>query len=219
MNNYPGKLITLEGIDGSGKSTQSAMLFYWLLSNDSPVNTDKIYIIPTKEPGGTKPGYDIQQTINKQPNLSPTAELLLYAADRAQHVATVIRPALEAGHIVLCDRYEASTWAYQHAAKGCSEADVNAVDLVVDAPTPDLTIWLDVPVDIAMDRLEQRGDNAGSADLLLKAREGYGQWYDMAALNHQAMVCIDGKGSVEEIHECVLATVLGLFLPGEALKV
>ena len=141
-----GTFIVLEGIDGCGKTTQLQALHEWLpFSGLMPPGAR---LIVTREPGGTALGQALRELLLHPPALvrpEPIAELLLYAADRAQHVAEVIRPALDAGHWVICDRFTGSTAAYQGYGRGIDLDVIYALDrLAAYRLEPDLTLWLDV---------------------------------------------------------------------------
>ena len=145
-----GAFIVLEGIDGCGKTTQLQALREWLpFSGLMPLGAR---LIVTREPGGTALGQALRELLLHPPDAvrpEPMAELLLYAADRAQHVAEVIRPALDAGHWVLCDRFTGSTAAYQGYGRGLDQEAIYALESIAtsDIPfslQPDLTLWLDV---------------------------------------------------------------------------
>lgn len=142
----PGRFIVLEGIDGCGKTTQLQALREWLsTSGQMPFGAE---LVTTREPGGTALGEALRNLLLHSLGIDkpvPMAELLLYAADRAQHVATVIRPAIEAGHWVLCDRFTGSTAAYQDYGRGIDIDTICALDrMVAYGLKPDLTLWLDV---------------------------------------------------------------------------
>ena len=130
--------ITFEGIDGSGKSTQISLLCNELERRGLP-------FILTRQPGGTEIGAKIRQILLDPENsaMDPKAELLLYLADRVQHLQEVIRPALAEGKLVLCDRYHDATLAYQGAGRGLdlSWMEELSKDLIL---TPDLTIWMEL---------------------------------------------------------------------------
>jgi dTMP kinase len=144
-----GLLITLEGGEGAGKSTLLDYLFYQLAQTNHPV-------IKTREPGGSELGEAIRRLL-LQPGLSPIgpkAELLLFLAARAQHIEEVIRPALNTGHIVLCDRFNDSTIAYQGAARGLDFAEIQQFcDLVCREIQPKLTLLLDLPPEEGFKRI------------------------------------------------------------------
>jgi dTMP kinase len=145
-----GRFIVLEGIDGCGKTTQLEALRQWLPT--SGLLPPGARVIVSREPGGTALGQALRELLLHPPGEAapvPRAELLLYAADRAQHVETVLRPALDAGAWVLCDRFTGSTWAYQGYGRGLDSEAIYALESIAtsDIPfslQPDLTLWLDV---------------------------------------------------------------------------
>ncbi|MEW6735147.1 MAG: dTMP kinase [Acidobacteriota bacterium] len=144
-----GFFITLEGIDGSGKSTQLCLLKDWLTKQGRQ-------LLVTREPGGTKIGDQIRQILLDGSNsrLTAMAELLLYAADRAQHVSEEIRPALAAGQLVLCDRYTDATLAYQGYGRGLSHTIIKELNSIATGQlSPDLTLLFDLDVEIAQARV------------------------------------------------------------------
>ena len=155
----PGLFVVLEGIDGCGKSTQIERLRQWLpTSGLMPAGTS---LLTSREPGGTPLGQALRELLLHPPAAaSPCsdAELLLYAADRAQHVAQVIRPALEAGDWVLCDRFTGSTVAYQGYGRGLPLERIAALEgFATGGLKPDLTLWLDLPLE---ESLRRRGGRA-----------------------------------------------------------
>ena len=163
-----GRFLVLEGIDGCGKTTQIAALAEWLpRSGLLPPGAE---LLVTREPGGTALGQALRQLLLHPPGEAapePTAELLLYAADRAQHVQQRIAPALAAGHWVLSDRFSGSTAAYQGYGRGLSLALIEQLERIATADLqPDLTLWLDLPLaesrrrrgERAADRIEAAGD-------------------------------------------------------------
>lgn len=148
-----GQFITLEGGEGVGKSTNLAVVTQWLQQR-------KIDFIVTREPGGTPLAEEIRQLLlsPRQEQVSERAELLMMFAARAQHIATVIEPALAAGRWVLCDRFTDATHAYQGGGRGVSTVLINQLqDLVHSELTPNLTLLLDLPVEEGMARAGQRG--------------------------------------------------------------
>jgi len=141
--------VTFEGGEGAGKSTQIALTYDWLLSLGYEV-------ITTREPGGTELGKGIRQLLLQSGDAVDRAELLLFAADRSQHVETKIRPRLEQGFIVLCDRYSDSTIAYQHYGRGLDLDLISSLNsIATQGLKPDLTLWLDLDVNIGLDRAKQ----------------------------------------------------------------
>lgn len=150
-----GLFITLEGIEGAGKTTQMDALKSFLTAQGHTVRT-------TREPGGTPIGRSIRAILLDAGNcdLDFRAELLLYAADRAQHVWTQIRPALEKGHTVICDRYVDATLAYQGFGRGLSLGFIEQVHaLSTDHLHPDLTLLFDLPVESGLRRAWRRIEN------------------------------------------------------------
>jgi dTMP kinase len=145
-----GLFITLEGGDGAGKSTQAALLESWLQESGHPV-------VRTREPGGTDLGVEIRaMVLHRRGHIAPRAEALLYAADRAHHVATVVRPALERGDVVLQDRYLDSSVAYQGAGRILGADEVRSLSLwATDGLLPDLTVLLDLDEASGRERLDR----------------------------------------------------------------
>jgi dTMP kinase len=149
-----GRFIVLDGIDGCGKSTQIRHLAQWLPASGLMPSTASL--ICTREPGGTPLGQSIRELLlhteaDQVPSV--TAELLLYAADRAQHVDTVIRPALLRGDWVLSDRFAGSTLAYQGYGRGLDRQLITRLESIATTGLePDLTAWLMVPVEVSLQR-------------------------------------------------------------------
>jgi dTMP kinase len=212
-----GSLITLEGIDGSGKSTQFQMLLRSLRQHG-------IDPLATREPGGTQVGLGMRAVLlaNESRNLAPLAELLLMAADRAQHVAEVIRPALNAGRIVISDRYADSTVAFQGYGRGLDLASTTLANrLATGGLVPDLTILFDLDPEKAQARLDARataeapgGFEPGmtrfdeeTLEFHVRVREGY---LSLAAAEPDRFRVLDATESVEVTHRQVLALVLAL---------
>ncbi|MCC6328176.1 MAG: dTMP kinase [Acidobacteria bacterium] len=195
-----GKFITFEGIDGSGKSTQLRMLTGALRSNG-------IDCLSTREPGGTPLGRRLREAfLETEETVAPIAELLLFAADRAQHVELLIRPALAEGRIVISDRYADATFAYQGAGRGFSEAVVNQIiQLATGGLKPDLTLFFDISEETAFARTRSRTEtgesvnrmDAETADFYSRVRKAY---LEIAEREPERFLIIDGNRSVEEIH-------------------
>lgn len=150
-----GKLIVFEGVEGCGKTTQIQRTFQWLQTN-----YPRSRVVVTRQPGGTVLGNSIRRLLldySPSTPISNSAELLLFAADRAQHVEEVLKTSLDNGSIVLCDRYTDSTIAYQGYGRGL---DLNLIDQLNAIATgglkSDLTIWLDVDVDVSLARTTDR---------------------------------------------------------------
>ena len=151
-----GIFITFEGNDGSGKTTQIMLLLEYLKQKG-------IDVITLREPGGIDMGEKIRDILldNRNKGMSPVAEMLLYAASRAQLVSTVIKPELARNKAVICDRFIDSSLAYQGIARGLGTENVWAVNkLAVDDCLPDITFFMDVDADTAMARREAKGEEA-----------------------------------------------------------
>lgn len=171
-----GKFIVFEGVEGAGKTTQIHKTAAWL---QSWCGKDKSIVI-TREPGGTKLGRQIRQlllddTLN---DIGNRTELLLYSADRAQHVESLIQPHLERGDIVLCDRFTDSTIAYQGYGRGFDRVEIDRIERVATGGLQsDLTFWLDLDVEIGLERVLLRGkpDRLEMATLEFhqRVRQGY----------------------------------------------
>lgn len=204
-----GVFLTFEGIDGCGKSTQMRMLA-------SELRLRHVNVVTTHEPGGTALGKRLRAALlDPAESVDPLAELLIFAADRAQHVRTVVRPALETGHIVLSDRYADSTIAFQGAGRGFPPQLVaTVVELATGGLKPDLTIVFDLPVSECMARTTRRTDGGIHADRLdgedqafhTRVRNAY---LEMAAAEPERIRIIDASGSVNETHQRVMNLVMG----------
>ncbi|HEX6955566.1 MAG TPA: dTMP kinase [Agromyces sp.] len=144
-----GLFITLEGGDGSGKTTQAELLERWLVERGRTV-------VRTREPGGTDVGVEVREIVlHHRGDIAPRAEALLYAADRAHHVATIVRPALERGDVVIQDRYVDSSVAYQGAGRVLDPREVRGLSSwATEGLMPDLTLLLDLPPEVARERLD-----------------------------------------------------------------
>lgn len=149
MTSGPGIWITLEGGDGSGKTTQSNLLAQWMADEGRTV-------VRTREPGGSEVGQLIRDIVlHHRGDIAPRAEALLYAADRAHHVATVVRPALARGEVVLQDRYLDSSVAYQGAGRVLDGDEIRDLSLwAAEGALPDLTVLLDLDPESARVRLD-----------------------------------------------------------------
>jgi dTMP kinase len=203
-----GTFITFEGIDGSGKSTQLRMLA-------SDLRVKGYDVLTTLEPGGTPLGRRLRAAfLETEESVDPLAELLLFAADRAQHVRFLIKPKLAEGKIVISDRYADATFAYQGAGRGFPKDTVNEViRLATDGLKPDLTLFFDLPVETALARTKSRQDENGEpknrmddeeADFYRRVREAY---LEIAALEPERFRTVNAALSLEEIHAQVSALV------------
>jgi dTMP kinase len=141
--------ITFEGGDGSGKSTQAGLLAEWLTQQGKTV-------VRTREPGGTDVGVEVRNLVlHHRGDIDPRAEALLYAADRAHHIATLVRPALERGEVVIQDRYFDSSVAYQGAGRVLDAKEVRDLSIwATDGLLPDVTVLLDLDESLARSRLD-----------------------------------------------------------------
>ena len=199
--------ITFEGIEGTGKSTQIALLKTYLEARGERV-------LVTCEPGGSRIGAELRRVLLSLENrdLCARAELFLYLADRAQHVAQVVRPALEAGQMVLCDRFADSTVAYQAFGRGLDADMLHSLnELAVDGLWPDLTILLDLEAEVGLTRAVARNHAEGKtvaegrfeAESLAfhgRVRQGYQAW---AARFPQRIRSVDASGTPEGIAAAV----------------
>ncbi len=176
----PGVLVSFEGGDGVGKSTQVALLGHHLATLGREV-------VVTREPGGTPLGLELRRAILHGEDLDPRTEALLYAADRAHHVASLVRPALERGAVVLTDRYLDSSVAYQGSGRGLGADEVERLSLwAVRGLLPHLTVLLDLDPAVGLarltgdpDRLESAGDEFHRATreaFLARAAADPGRW-------------------------------------------
>lgn len=197
-----GLFIAVEGGDGAGKSTQARRLGEWLERQGYVVRH-------TREPGGTSLGRTLRELVlhGEDGSVSPHAEALIFAADRAHHVATVVRPALERGEVVLTDRYLDSSVAYQGAARELGHAEVRQLSLwATEGLLPDLTILLDVSAELGRarrgtvhDRLERETD-----DFHDRVRQGF---RDLAAAEPGRYLVLDALRPVPELADAVRVRV------------
>jgi dTMP kinase len=192
-----GRFITLEGPEGSGKTTAARHLAAWLRERGRPV-------VLTHEPGGTPLGDEIRRIVlhmrGMSDDLDPRADALLYAAGRAQHVERVIRPALERGEWVVCARYLDSSLAYQGAGYGNDMADLRRLQSFATAGLlPDLTLLLDVPVEVGLERTRRRAEwnRFEDTEELAFFEQVRAAYLRLAAEEPDRFRVIDGSGSVE----------------------
>jgi dTMP kinase len=190
-----GKFIVFEGVEGAGKTTQIQQTATWL---QSCCGIDRS-IVMTREPGGTILGQKIRQLLLEDSNgwLDRRTELLLYGADRAQHVESVIRPHLDLGDIILCDRFTDSTIAYQGYGRGFDRAEIDRVNqLATGGLESDLTLWLDLDVTLGLERVALRGQpdrmERATLDFHQRVRQGY---QDLANIYPERIVRIDANRS------------------------
>ena len=198
-----GVLISFEGGDGVGKSTQLSLLAEWLTAQGCRVVT-------TREPGGTPAGVELRQVVMHGDHVAPRAEALIYAADRAHHVATLVRPALADGAVVLTDRYLDSSVAYQGTGRELGAAEVERLNLwAVEGLLPHLTILLDLDPAVGLSRLTgapARLERAGAqfhertrAAFLERAAADPGRWLVLDAARPVDDVAADVRRRVSEL--------------------
>ncbi|NES85848.1 MAG: dTMP kinase [Moorea sp. SIO2B7] len=196
-----GKLIVFEGTEGGGKTSQMKRSHDWLKTQLG----DEVPILMTREPGGTALGVGLRQILLEEDSLSlhHRAELLLYAADRAQHVEEVLKPNLEKGAIILSDRYTDSTIAYQGYGRGISSSLITKLnEIATGGLESDLTIWLDVDVETGLKRARKRGtaDRMEQANLAFHQRVHQG-FTELAKAYPQRIVRVDANVSEIEVQQ------------------
>jgi dTMP kinase len=197
-----GLFITLEGGDGTGKSTQSALLGEWFTAQGREV-------VFTREPGGTDLGNELREIVlHSRGHIAPRAEALLYAADRAHHIATVVRPALERGAVVIQDRYLDSSVAYQGAGRVLDPDEVRHVSMwATEGLVPDVTVVLDLDPAIGRDRLDAANKQfdrleAEALDFHTRVREAY---LAMAAAEPERFLVVDATLDRDVIRDAIVA--------------
>lgn len=199
----PGTFISFEGGDGVGKSTQLRLLAQWLADGGHEVVT-------TREPGGTPLGVALREAVMHGDHVAPRAEALIYAADRAHHVATVVRPALERGAVVLTDRYLDSSVAYQGTGRDLGADEVERLSLwAVEGLLPDLTVLLDLDPAVGLSRLTgdpDRLERAG-AEFHARTRQAF---LDRAAAQPGRWLVVDASQPVDAIGDLVRSRVAQL---------
>jgi dTMP kinase len=199
-----GIFIAFEGGEGTGKSTQSKLLAQWLEREGEKV-------LLSREPGGTELGKDLRKILlgHETGDISPRAEALLYAADRAHHVYSMIRPALDRGEVVISDRYFDSSAAYQGAGRVLNPTEVARISRwATESLYPTLTILIDLPAEVGLGRLQSLDRlEAESNDFHERVRQEYLQ---IAMMDPERYFVVDGTKTVEEIHKEIIARVTEL---------
>ena len=205
--NSKGILITLEGNEGCGKSTQIRLLYNFLIKNKK-----KVFL--TREPGGTRVGDSIREVLldNKNKSLTPLAETLLYMASRAQLVQEVIFPRLKKGQIILCDRWSDATVAYQGFGGGMDAGWIKALgEKATQGIKPALSLFLDLPLEAGLRRAvsHKKADRMEKKALLFhkKVRRGY-EWIARQEPKRFRRIKISPKDSVETVAEKIKKEVL-----------
>ena len=196
-----GIFIAFEGGEGTGKSTQSQLLAAWLKQEGEEV-------VLSREPGGTELGQELRKILlgHETGSINPRAEALLYAADRAHHVDSVIRPALARQEVVICDRYMDSSVAYQGAGRILVPAEVARISRwATETLYPTLTILIDVPAVVGLSRLKSLDRlEAEPVEFHERVRQ---EFLQLAQLDPERYLVVDGTASVQEIHEAIIARV------------
>jgi dTMP kinase len=186
--------VSFEGLDGCGKTTQARLLA-------EALTAEGVEVVLTREPGGTPLGEQVRELVLHGDHVAPWAEVALYAASRAQHVVQVIRPALERGATVVCDRYLDTSVAYQGAGRGLGVDFVLDLNLrVVEGLLPDVTVLVEIDPETALARVGDKRDRIERADAAFwpLVVEAYG---DLAARFPERYVVVDGRLPVEELAE------------------
>jgi len=199
-----GIFITFEGGDGAGKSTQTKLLARWIEERT------KREVVHTFEPGDTETGRAIRELLLHGSNLDGRTEALLFAADRAQHAAEVLRPALERGAVVICDRYIDSSVAYQSGGRALIASEITDLSLwATQNLVPDLTVLLDMDPRLSGHRIERVRDRMEreSAEFHTAVRQSF---LAQARAGESRYLIVDASGTVGEIHERITARVAQL---------
>ncbi len=208
------RFITFEGGEGAGKSTQVGLLA-------AALQAKGVTVVQTREPGGSPGAEQIRSLLVDGPaeRWLPLTEALLHSAARAEHLARTVRPALAADSWVLCDRFTDSTLAYQGYGHELGRSTVEALrDLVAGSPLPDLTLVIDLPVELGLSRAGARAGGAARYEAMgaafhQRVREGFKA---IARAEPERCAVIDGSGGPEAVHRAVCKAVterLGLTLP------
>jgi dTMP kinase len=209
---HRGKFITIEGLDGCGKSTQLKRL-------ERVLRSDGLDVVVTREPGGTETGEKIRKILldTGTANLSPFAELALMFASRAQHLKEVIQPALNAGKVVLCDRFTDSTEAYQGGGRKLGSEPVLALHRILcGGIQPDLTILMDSDVAASVERARRRnsatnGKRGDENRFEQESRAFFGRVHNayltIAQRDPHRVAVVDARGSADATHKQILSLV------------
>ena len=200
-----GLFITFEGGDGSGKSTQVGLLTEWLESDGREV-------VHSREPGGTDLGLELREIVlHRRGHITPRAEALLYAADRAHNIETKVRPAIERGAVVIQDRYLDSSVAYQGAGRVLGATEVRDLSLwATEGLLPDLTVLLDLDPAVGRERIA-----GGVYDRLEEEKSDFHErvrasYLELAAAEPERFLVLDATTSVDELAAAIRSRVVGL---------
>lgn len=212
-----GKLIVFEGIEGCGKSTQIQHLYNWLTQSQTIQKLQEKQLIKgiilTREPGGTRLGQSIRKLLLNPEGaytVESRTELLLYAADRAQHVDETLRPALAQNFLVLCDRYTDSTVAYQGFGRQLNLDLINQLNqIATQGLEGDLTVWLKLDVSVGLERIQNRGQadriEQSGLDFHQRVHQGFEA---LAQKNPDRFATIEGNQSIAEISDQIAKVTL-----------
>jgi dTMP kinase len=203
-----GKFITIEGTEGVGKSTNIAFIKSWLEAKN-------ISLLHTREPGGTPFAEEIRELLlsQREEAIDAKSELLLMYAARAQHVNQKIKPALEQGQWVLCDRFSDASFAYQGAGRALGLNKLSELDQwVLEGFKPDLTILLDLPVAVGLSRAQERGPidrfEEEKVEFFEQVRDGYLQ---IAQQEPDRVKVVDARGSLEEVQQQIEQVLVNFY--------
>lgn len=199
-----GRFITIEGTEGVGKSTNMAFVKQWLEAKGHEV-------MHTREPGGTPFAEEIRELLlnKREENVDGHTELLLMFAARCQHVYTKIKPALDSGVWVLCDRFTDASFAYQGAGRGLGFEKLRELEQwALQGFKPDLTLMLDLPTEVGLERAQKRGPTdrfeEEQVEFFNKVRQGY---LDIAQAEPERMKVIDAEGSIDQVQAQIEQTL------------
>ena len=209
-----GKLITFEGLDGCGKSTQLEKATKWLTLQGCEV-------LQTKQPGGTRIGKQIRNILLNPDHkeLHPESELLLYLSDRIQHLTETILPAKAEGKMVLCDRFHDSTVAYQGFGRGLNLENMESIITYSIKPySPDLTFLITISPETIVDRLDQRKVHSAKDRIDIESNNFFARvangYQKLASAEPCRFVCIDGEQEIEVIHQQIISELQDRFSIG-----
>lgn len=205
-----GKFITIEGTEGVGKTTNIEFIQTWL-------NQQQVDFVTTREPGGTPLAEQIRELLltPRDEKVCNSAELLLMFAGRAQHLDQVIVPAIQSGLCVVCDRFTDATYAYQGFGRGMDSTLIAHLERLVQAELrPDLTLILDIPVEIGLQRASQRSApdrfEREQTEFFERVRQGY---LSIAANEPERCVVIDASQPLEDVQRDITTALKSFFMP------
>lgn len=205
-----GKFITIEGTEGVGKTTNIEFIQTWL-------NQQQVDFVTTREPGGTPLAEQIRELLltPRDEKVCNSAELLLMFAGRAQHLDQVIVPAIQSGLCVVCDRFTDATYAYQGFGRGMDSTLIAHLERLVQAELrPDLTLILDIPVEIGLQRASQRSApdrfEREQTEFFERVRQGY---LSIAANEPERCVVIDASQPLEDVQRDITTVLKSFFMP------